>query len=233
MNTPWEQCTVCRLYFYQTQKTSNISMTVQANLGFVWLFISVLLLLLLRQCNKSYNDKDFGFIPMSLLKFPSLLSKFSWMKTSSTWNVCSRVGSVSLRAFFPRVTDRRRALVWVLERNHKKEPIETIPAFIVIFQTPAGAAVSDLSTHPSGKQWAAVRTQQGEIRLPPHRKTFCLDLLLQNMAAIHGCDSTVVTVPPTIFICFPGRWPHVDSVCGNKRRMLTFELKRKIGTKKQ
>lgn len=75
-------------------------------------------------------------------------------------------------------------------------------------------SVSGVSSYPSGKQWAAVRTQQDEIRLPPQRNTFSLDLLRQNMAATQGWDSTVATVPPTIFVCFLlVRCPHVDSVC--------------------
>lgn len=72
--------------------------------------------------------------------------------------------------------------------------------------------VSDLTSYPSAKQCAAVRTQQDEIRLPPQRKTFSLDLLRQNTVATHGWDSTGATVPPTIFKSFRlVRWPHVNS----------------------
>lgn len=56
-------------------------------------------------------------IPMSLLKFPSLLSNPSWTMISSTLNACSAVGSLSFRAFFPRMTEKRRILVW--ELKHK------------------------------------------------------------------------------------------------------------------
>lgn len=141
---------------------------------------------------------------MSLLKFPSLLSNPSWMKISSTLNVCSRCASVSFKAFFPRVTVKRRVLMWELKDKF-------ITCCHSCFSAPAGLAESDLVSYPSGKQWVAVRTQQGEIKLPPQRKIRSLDLLRQNMAAIHGWDSTVAIVPPTIFICFLVRWPHVDS----------------------
>lgn len=57
------------------------------------------------------------FIPMSLLKFPSLLSNPSWTMISSTLNACSAVGSLSFRALFPRMTEKRRILVW--ELKHK------------------------------------------------------------------------------------------------------------------
>lgn len=150
------------------------------------------------------------FIPMSLLKFPSLLSYPAWMMTSSTLNVCSTAGSLSFRAFFPRVTEKR--CCWVRELKHKVTRKVQSTCFS---SASAVSTVSDLTSYPSGKQWAAVRTQQAEIRLPPQRKTFSLDLLRQNMAATHGWDSTVATVPPTIFICFLlVRWPHVSSAAG-------------------
>ncbi len=162
------------------------------------------------------------FIPISLLKFPSLLSNPSWMMTSSTLNVCSTVRSVSFRAFFPRLTEKWRPLVWELKHKFTRGPIN------LLFLSCAVVTRSDLTSYPSGKQWAAVRTQQAEIRLPPQRKTFSLDLLRQNMAATHGWDSTVATVPPTIFICFLlVRWPHVSSAAGG----LKTKLKTVMGKK--
>lgn len=74
------------------------------------------------------------FVPMSLLKFPSLLSKPSWMMISSTLNVCSTVGSVSFRAFLPSVTDKLRCLVW--ELRHKCTRIS--PIFLLLLSTSGG-----------------------------------------------------------------------------------------------
>lgn len=85
---------------------------------------------------------------------------------------------------------------------------------------------SGLSSYPSGKQWAAVRTQQDEMRLPPQRNTFSLDLVRQNMAATQGWDSTVATVPPTIFICFLlRRCPHVDSIGSAEGQLHSLEMR--------
>lgn len=85
--------------------------------------------------------------------------------------------------------------------------------------------VSGLSSYLSGKQWAAVRTQQDEIRLPPQRNTFSLDLC-DNMAATQGWDSTVATVLPMIFICFLlMRHPHVDSVSSADETFICLHLR--------
>ena len=145
---------------------------------------------------------------MSLLKFPSLLSNPSWTMMSSTLNACSTVGSLSFRAFFPRTTEKRRFLVWELKQ--KSQVRSTCRS-----SAPAAVTAGDLTSYPSGKQWAAVRTQQDEIRLPPQRKTFSLVALRQNMAATHGWDSTVATDPPTIFMSFLLlRRPHVSAAGG-------------------
>ncbi|TNN33136.1 hypothetical protein EYF80_056698 [Liparis tanakae] len=122
--------------------------------------------------------------------FPSLLSNPGWRTISSTLKRCSTIGSVSFMAFFPRTTEKRRLLLSALKRTFTSTG------------SPAPETGSDVASHPSGKQWAAVSTQQAEIRLPPQRNTFSFDLLRQKMAATHGWDSTVATVPPTIFICF-------------------------------
>lgn len=60
------------------------------------------------------------FTPMSLLKFPSLLSNPSWMMISSTLNVCSTVRSVSFRAFLPNVTEKWHFLVCELKHKFHK-----------------------------------------------------------------------------------------------------------------
>lgn len=49
-------------------------------------------------------------------------------------------------------------------------------------------------SHPSSKQWAAVTTQQGEMREPPQRKPW------PKIAAIQGCDSTSAKEPFTILL---------------------------------
>lgn len=91
---------------------------------------------------------------------------------------------------------------------------------------PSSHPLWSLNSYPSGKQWAAVRTQQEEIRLPPQRNTFSLDLLRQNMAATQGWDSTVATVPPTIFICFLlVRCPHVKSVSSADEMLIFIHLR--------
>lgn len=154
---------------------------------------------------------------MSFLKFPSLLSYASWMMISSTLNLCSLVGSLSFRAFFPRMTEKRWVLAW--ELKHKRSNQRSVSTCCVH---------SDLTSYPSGKQWAAVRTQQAEIRLPPQRKTFSLVLLRQNMAATQGWNSTVATVPPTIFICLRLlRFPHVGSAPGGAKNKFSSAEGRK------
>lgn len=111
------------------------------------------------------------------------------------------------------VSDSGGAGAWNLDRTGM-----TGPGFDPI--------LSGLSSYPSGKQWAAVRTQQDEIRLPPQRNTFSLDLARQNMAATHGWDSTVATVPPTIFICFLlRRCPHVVSIGSAEGQLLSLEMR--------
>lgn len=62
-------------------------------------------------------------------------------------------------------------------------------------------------TYPVGKQWAAVRTQHGAIRVPPQMNPLPL-----KIAAIQGCDSTVDLNPPIIFE-MRSKWrsPHVNS----------------------
>lgn len=88
--------------------------------------------------------------------------------------------------------------------------------WLIIWLNPA----SSITSHPSGKQWAAVRTQHAEIRLPPQRKTSSLPLLRQKMAATHGWDSTVVTVPPTIFICLLlVRRPQVEPMAARQKQV--------------
>lgn len=64
-----------------------------------------------------------------------------------------------------------------------------------------------LCTDPSGKQCAAVRTQQGEMRLPPQVNALPRDLLL-NTAAIQGWSSTALKAPPTTFMLRSSLWPH-------------------------
>lgn len=126
-----------------------------------------------------------------------------------------------IQSIFPQ-TDGEAALFGLGAEIHKTYPIN------LLFLSCAVVTVSDLTSYPSGKQWAAVRTQQAEIRLPPQRKTFSLDLLRQNMAATHGWDSTVATVPPTIFMCFLlVRSPHVSSAAGG----LKTKLKTVVGRK--
>lgn len=49
-------------------------------------------------------------------------------------------------------------------------------------------------SHPAMKQWAAVATQQGEMREPPQRKPSPC----RKIAASHGCDWMGVKEPPTI-----------------------------------
>lgn len=152
-------------------------------------------------------------LPMSLLKFSSLLSKPSWIKISSTLNVCSMVRSVSFRAFLPKLTEKRCRLVLEL----KDKCIRTVRLSCYHCHVSAHAVLTgnDLTSYPSGKQWAAVRTQQGEIRVPLQRKILSLDFLRQNMVATHGWDSTVATFPSTIVICFPMvGLPHLDSAAG-------------------
>lgn len=61
------------------------------------------------------------FTPISLLKFPSLLSNPSWMKIFSTLNFCSTLGLLSFRAFFPRVTVKRSAMVLFLKHKFTKQ----------------------------------------------------------------------------------------------------------------
>lgn len=80
--------------------------------------------------------------------------------------------------------------------------------------------VCGVTSHPSGKQWAAVRTQHAEIRLPLQRKMLPLLLLLQKIAATHGWDSTVAMVPPTIFICFfLVRRPQVEPMARKQKQL--------------
>lgn len=64
-----------------------------------------------------------------------------------------------------------------------------------------------LRTDPWGKQCAAVRTQQGEMRLPPQVNALPRDLLL-NTAAIQGWSSTALRAPPTTFMLRSSLWPH-------------------------
>lgn len=155
-------------------------------------------------------------VPMSFLKFPSLLSNPSWTMISSTLNVCSVAGLLSFSAFFPKMTEKRCFFRWELKQKFTNS---------TGCSAPAATAAGDFTSYPSGKQWAAVRTQQDAIRLPPQRKTFSLDLVRQNMAAIHGWDSTVTTPPPTIFICFlPERWPHVDAAAGGENKFNTADV---------
>lgn len=46
------------------------------------------------------------------------------------------------------------------------------------------------------------------------------------MAATHGWDSTVATVPPTIFICFLlRRCPHVDSIDSAEGQLHSLEMR--------
>jgi len=62
-------------------------------------------------------------------------------------------------------------------------------------------------TYPAGKQWAAVRTQHGAMRVPPQMNPSPL-----KIAAIQGCDSTLDLDPPIIFVMrSKRRSPHVDS----------------------
>lgn len=144
---------------------------------------------------------------------------------SSTLNLCSTARSVSFMTFFPRMTEKRRGLAWELKHKFTGKVQSTCCHFH--FSAPASVTGRDVTSYPSGKQWAAVRTQQAEIRLPPQRRTFSLDLLRQNMAATHGWDSTVATVPPTIFICFLlERWPHVDSAAGGETKFKAMEGKK-------
>lgn len=142
-------------------------------------------------------------LPMSWSKLPSLLSYPSWRISSSTRNICSEDSSVSFNALFPKKTDRRRTLVPALDRGWRGGGIMNISPTMHRRKFTAEHVVVHTrgsSPHPSGKQWAADSTQQGAIRLPPHRNTRRRVLVDQNMAATHGWDSTVVTVPPTIFI---------------------------------
>ena len=63
------------------------------------------------------------------------------------------------------------------------------------------------------KQWAAVRTQHGSMRLPPQRNDSWGPLLADwKIVAIQGWDSIVAFRPPTILkLLFILLWPHVGS----------------------
>lgn len=60
-------------------------------------------------------------LPMSLLKLPSLLSNPSWTMISSTLNICSFDESLSLSAFFPRTTEKRRLFWWDLKYKFTRQ----------------------------------------------------------------------------------------------------------------
>lgn len=72
---------------------------------------------------------------MSFFKFPSLLSYASWMMISSTLNLCSLVGSLSFRAFFPRMTEKRRVLAWELKHKRPNHCLSA-PAAVTVTSLP-------------------------------------------------------------------------------------------------
>lgn len=61
------------------------------------------------------------------------------------------------------------------------------------------------------KQWAAVTTQQGEMREPPQNKP------LTKIAAIQGCDSTSVKEPFTILLALRSDLSPHDSAAKTTR----------------
>lgn len=56
-------------------------------------------------------------IPMSFMKFPSLLSNPSWTMISSTLNICSVAGLLSFSAFLPKMTEKRCFFSWELKQK--------------------------------------------------------------------------------------------------------------------
>lgn len=123
------------------------------------------------------------YTPMSLLKLE--LSNPWWIIIFSTEKICSFFELVSLMAFFPRCTESRWMSVSLLSKYQRGNSSD--------LQKSRKQGCFCMS-HPSGKQWAAVTTQQGEMREPPQRK------LLSKIAATQGCDSTSVKDPFTILL---------------------------------
>lgn len=142
-------------------------------------------------------------LPMSLLKLPSVLLKFSWMMTSETLNFCSLCRSVSFIAFFPRNTESARTFVSELQTHKHTSKWMCKHTQVHIIHTQTHIRCTD----PSGKQCAAVRTQQGEMRLPPQVNTWFWDLCV-NTAAIQGWRCTVLKAPPTTFMTRSSLTPH-------------------------
>lgn len=71
---------------------------------------------------------------------------------------------------------------------------------------------TELETYGLWKQCAAVSTQQGSMRLPPHRK-WSMPLMFWKMPAIQGWDSTSACLPPTILkFLLMLLWPHTGPV---------------------
>lgn len=94
-----------------------------------------------------------------------------------------------------------------LNKRNNSILIHIITVYLTNCHTDSYSSVKKSLTYPEGKQWAAVRTQHGAMRVPPHT-----NLGPVKIAAIQGWDSTLVLNPPIIFV-IRGKFrsPHVNS----------------------